>query len=264
MKKLTSKEINKIPRSFDVIGDILIFSEFPSELIKKERLVGNYLLSKLKNIKVVAIKTGIHKGIYRTRKIRIIAGEERKETIYKENNVRLMLDVEKCYFSPRLSNERLRITKQIKKNEKVLVMFSGVSAYPVVISKNSKAKKIYGVEINKIAHKYALENLALNKVDNVNLILGDVRKVVPKLKIKFDRIIMPLPKGAYNFLDLVKLKIKKSGILHYYDFLKEEEIPQIGLERLKKAIPRLKVKKYTKCGHLGPGKFRVCFDVKVM
>ena len=106
MKKLTTKDIKKIPRSFDVIGDILIFSEIPSELIKKERKVGEYMLSKLKNIKVVALKIGFHKGIYRTRKIKIIAGEKRKETIYKENNARFKLDVEKCYFSPRLSNER--------------------------------------------------------------------------------------------------------------------------------------------------------------
>ncbi|MBS3149566.1 class I SAM-dependent methyltransferase family protein [Candidatus Woesearchaeota archaeon] len=264
MKKLTSKEINKIPRSFDVIGDILIFSNIPDELIKKKKEVGNYMISKLKNIKVVAKKIGIHKGKFRTRKIKIIAGEKRKETIYKENNARLKLDVEKCYFSPRLSNERLRIARSIKKNETVLVMFSGISVYPLVISKNSKAKLIYGIEINKIAHKYGEENLILNKAKNVKLILGDVKKIVPKLKIKFDRILMPLPKEAYKYLDLVDLKLKKGGILHYYDFLKEEEIPQKGLERLKNGLVSFKLLKYIKCGHLGPGKFRVCFDVKIM
>lgn len=264
MKKLNLKEIKKIPRSFDVIGDILIFSEIPDELIRKEKDVGNYMISKLKNINVVARKIGIHKGKYRTRKIKIIAGENRKETIYKENNVRLKLDIEKCYFSPRLSTERLRIANQIKENETILVMFSGVGVYPLVLSKNSKAKEIYGIEINKTAHKFALENLSLNKANNVKFLLGDVKKVVPKLKIKFDRIIMPLPKGASNFLDLAKLKLKKGGILHYYDFLKEEEIPQIGLERLKNAFEGLKLVKYIKCGHLGPGKYRVCFDCRIL
>ena len=264
MKKLTTKEINKIPRSFDVIGDILIFSEIPEDLIKKEKEVGNYMISKLKNVKVIARKIGIHKGKYRTRKIKIVAGENRKETIYKENNVRLKLDVEKCYFSPRLSNERIRIAKQIKKNEVILVMFSGIGVSPIVVSKNSKAKEIYGIEINKIAHKYALENLGLNKANNVKFLLGDVKKVVPKLKIKFDRIIMPLPKGAYKYLDSAILKLKKGGILHYYDFLKEEEIPQKGLERLKNGLRSFKLLKYVKCGHLGPGKFRVCFDLKIM
>ena len=47
---LSNKDIKLIPRSFDVIGDILIFSDFPKELIKREKEVGNYILNKLKNI----------------------------------------------------------------------------------------------------------------------------------------------------------------------------------------------------------------------
>lgn len=34
--KLTEKQISLVPKSFDVVGDILIFSDFPEEL-KKER-----------------------------------------------------------------------------------------------------------------------------------------------------------------------------------------------------------------------------------
>ena len=265
MINLTKKEISSIPRSFDVIGDILIFSDFPSKLVKKQRKVGDYMISRLKNIKVVCRKTSIHKGKFRTRKVKIIAGEKRTETVYKENGVILKLDIEKCYFSPRLSSERLRIAKSIKKREDILVMFSGVGVYPLVIAKNSKAKEIYGVEINKIAHNYAKENLILNKARNIKLFKGDVKKVVPKIKRKFDRVIMPLPKGANKYLDLVKLVLKKGGILHYYDFLKEEEIPQNGLERLKNGLKgKFKVLQYVKCGHLGPGKYRVCFDLTIM
>ncbi|MBI2652913.1 class I SAM-dependent methyltransferase family protein, partial [Candidatus Woesearchaeota archaeon] len=35
--KLTNKELKLVPSSFDVVGDILIFSEFPKELAKKEK-----------------------------------------------------------------------------------------------------------------------------------------------------------------------------------------------------------------------------------
>jgi hypothetical protein len=43
-----------------------------------------------------------------------MSGEKRTETTHKENGVNIKLDVEKCYFSPRLSQERLRIAKLVK------------------------------------------------------------------------------------------------------------------------------------------------------
>ena len=69
-------------------------------------------------------------------------------------------------------------------------MFSGSGVYPVVISKNTKAKEIYGIEINPIAHKYAEENIKLNKLKNIKLFCGDVKKTIPKLNRKFDRIFL--------------------------------------------------------------------------
>src|SRR3989344_3704391 len=150
---LTKKQLALTPRSFDMVGDILIFSEFPQELVKKEKETGNYLLKKFKHIKVIAKKTHFHSGKYRTKKIKIIAGEKRKTTIHKESGCLLKLDVEKCYFSPRLSNERLRIANQVKKNEEILVLFSGIGVYPIVLSKNAKPKDIISIELNPIAHK---------------------------------------------------------------------------------------------------------------
>jgi len=198
---LTKKDIKKIPRSFDIIGDILIFSDFPKELKKKEKDVGNYLLKKLKNIKVVAKKSKKYSGKKRTPKLKILAGEKRKETIHKESGVLIKINPEKAYFSVRSGTERLRIAKQVKKDESILVMFSGVSPLPLILSKHSKAKEIYGIEINKKAHKYAEENVKLNKRKNIKLFRGNVRKIIPKLK-KFDRIIMPLPKDSENYLNL--------------------------------------------------------------
>ena len=167
--------------SFDIVGDIAIFQ---TDISKKE---AEALLKEHNNLKVVCKKTKKYSGRYRLPKLKVIAGEKRKETEYKENNARLKLDVEKCYFSPRLANERLRIAKLVKENESVLVMFSGVGVYPLVIAKNSKPKIVYGIEINPIAHKYALENAELNKVGNVKLFKGDVKTVLPKIKLKFNK-----------------------------------------------------------------------------
>jgi tRNA (guanine37-N1)-methyltransferase len=256
---LTKKEISKIPRSFDIVGHILIFSDFPQELSKKQKQVGQYLINKLKPVKTVAIKAKHYSGKYRTPKLKIIAGENKKETIHKENKTLIKINPEKVYFSPRTASERLRIAKQIKKPESVLVMFSGAAPYCLTISKNSKAKEICGIEINPIAHRYALENIKLNKTTNIKLYKGDVRKVLPKLKKKFDRIIMPHPTEAESYLKLALEYLKPHGKIHLYLFEKEENFKKLK-EKYKKKFKSVKL---VKAGSPGPGKYRVCLDLKI-
>ena len=121
--KLTKKQLSLLSSSFSTIGSIAIFSDFPSELKTKEKLIAQTLLKLNKNIKTVAKKTKQYSGRYRLPKIKIIAGKNTKITTHKENNIILKLNIETCYFSPRLANERLRIAKQVKSKESILVMF---------------------------------------------------------------------------------------------------------------------------------------------
>ena len=220
---------SKIP-SYDIIGDIAVFSK----LDKKQNLTAKNLLRLNPNIKTVLLKIKQFSGKYRLPKFKVLAGKKTKETLYKENNARFKVDLEKCYFSPRLGNERLRISDRVKHNETILVMFSGIAIYPIVISRNSKAREIYSVEINPTAHKYAIENLMLNKIVNIKLFKGDVKKILPKIKIKFDRIVMPAPKNADEFLYLIKNKVKKNTIIHFYDFSQEKDFPNQSINKIKK------------------------------
>jgi len=261
--KMSKEQLKLVPKSFDIVGDIIIFSDFPKELQKKEKLIANALLKIHKNIKVVAKKTKKYSGRYRLPKIKIIAGEKRKITLHKENNVLAKLNIETCYFSPRLSNERLRIAKLTKKNESILVMFSGVAIYPLVISKNSKAKEIYAVEINPEANKFAEENIKLNKINNIELFKGNVKTVLPKINKKFDSIIMPHPTNAYSYLDIAVKRLKKNGIIHLYDFSKEEDIPNSSVKKIGKKIRKFKIMNVVKCGQFAPRKYRVCIDFKI-
>ncbi len=266
-KELTKKELELLPTSFDLVGDVLIFNQFPDELIKKEKIIGNKLLENFKNVKVIAKKTGKYSGTYRTPKLKLMAGQRRKETIHKENGISLKLHPENVYFSARTSTERKRIYQLVRKGEEVLVMFSGIAPLPVVIAKNTDVKEVYGVEINPFGHKYALENIQLNKLKNVKLFLGDVRKVLPEIDKKFDRILMPLPKTAEEFLDVALTKIKKNGMIHLYSFISMEEVPsmkkkihQICKENNQKCI----IKDVVKCGQFSPQEYRMCFDIKCM
>lgn len=263
--KIPENKISYLPSSFDVIGSICII-EINEEVKKYEKLIADTILKLNKNIKSVFKKISARKGKYRTYKLKFISGINNKETIYKENKVLFKLDVEKCYFSPRWSNERLRISKLVKKNEEVLVMFSGIGSFVFVILKNNSPKKVTGIELNKTAHKYALENVKLNKINEtkISLLKGDVIKVMPKLK-KFNRILMPLPKESENYLDLAIKKIKPKGTIHYYTFLSEEKNWNKRIKEVfSKHVKKFKILKINKCGVYAPRTFRVCADVKVL
>ncbi len=265
--KLTKKELEFAPSSFDVVGDIVIFSEIPKELAKREKTIGNTILDNYHHIKTVLKKTKKYSGRFRTPKLKVIAGENKKATTHRENDVLVKLDVEKVYFSARMSSERKRIAGLVKPGESVLVMFSGCGIYPLVIAKNTKCKEVYGIEINPVAHGYALENAKKNRLEsNVKLFFGDVNKVMPKLKKKFDKILMPLPKGGENFLGLALRYARKNSTIHFYDFLHEDEFYK-AVNKVKEACSKqnkkCRILNIVKCGQYSPRFYRICVDFVV-
>lgn len=266
--KLSQRELGLLPSSQEVVGSILIL-ELPEELLKcKEKAIAEAFLKFNKTLQTVVRKDKAHAGIFRTRKFKFLAGRNVRETLYRENNVSMKVDIEKAYFSARLAHERLRICGLVKKNEEILVMFSGLAPYPLVLAKNSSAKFIVGVEINPQAHELALENVKTNNFsDKIKLYLGDVREIVPKLKMRFDRMVMPLPKTGEGFLDIALPAVRKGGMIHLYAFLSEEEVAGeakrlVGI--CKDLKYKVKIVRKVKCGQFSPRTFRYCFDIAVL
>ncbi len=265
-EKLNKKELESLRSGFDVVGDIAII-EVPEELKKKEKIIASTVLELLKNVKTVLKKSGHRYGKYRRQKLVFLAGENKKVTIHKESNSRLKLNVETCYFSLRMGAERLRITKLVKPNERIMVMFSGIAPYPIVMARNTKLKEIIGVELNPEAHRYALENLKLNKVqDKIKLYQGDVEKIVPELG-KFDRILMPAPQNADLFLSTALKASKKNTTIHFYCFSTIEELKNFK-DKIKTACKKVKrpcrILRAVKAGQHKPRSFRWCIDFKVL
>ncbi len=112
-------------------------------------------------------------------KFKHLAGKKKPATVGRENGCKLEHDVSKGYFSKRQEIERLRIAKQIKQGEEVLVMFSGCAQVPCMISKNSNARKVYGVELNRDVARCGRQNAARNNLTNIRVMQGDVREIVP-------------------------------------------------------------------------------------
>lgn len=239
---LTKNEMESLVTSFDIVGDIAII-EIPPSLAKREKEISSAIMSVHRNIRVVLRKMGAMSGVYRIRKLKVIGGEKRTRTLYKEHGCRLMVDLAKMYFSPRLSSERERIAKLVKDKEKVLVLFAGCGPFPIVIGKKHPRASIVGIELNPDAVAYMKENISLNSLSNVRAVEGDVRNIVPKKFQKFaDRILMPLPKGAEEFLDIAFAGAKKGCIVHFYCFAPEEDPFSHGVKKIKDTAKKEKRK----------------------
>ena len=210
-KKIPESYLLKL-RAFDVIGNIALI-HLTDELIPYQSLIGEAFLELNPFIKAVFRKEVIE-GAYRIPKLELIAGENITETIHREFGVRILLDISKVYFSPRLSEERKRISSLVKKNEIVLDMFCGVGPFSLMISKKSEAKKIYAIDINETAIFYLKRNVALNKTYNIFPIHGDSRKEIKDIENP-DRIIMNLPQSSFDFVPDV-FSTYASSIVHFY------------------------------------------------
>lgn len=254
--------------SFDIIGNIAIV-KFQKEVnFKEKKEFARELLKKNKSVRTVLEKTGKFKGRLRKQTTKYIAGEKTKEALYRENGCMFRFNVDDTYFSSRLSNERKEIAHKIRKGDKVLVMFAGISPYSIIIAKLSKAKIVYSNELNKRANEYAKLNIELNKVKNkVVLIPGDIKKVAEKLKEKLDVIVMPRPQLKDTFLKQA-FKLSKSGTrIYYYDFCKSDEINLIKdkvLDESHKNNKKIRILKVKRAGEISPYKYRIRIDFKVL
>jgi tRNA (guanine37-N1)-methyltransferase len=193
-----------------------------------------------KRLKTVLCQASPVSGDLRLRKLEWVAGEKKTEALHKEHGCLFRTDLERCYFSPRLSHERIRISQQVQPGEVIVNMFSGVGCYSIIIAKNSAAKKIYSIDINPDAVRYMRENIRLNKVVGpVFPVEGDTKNVIEEsLQNVADRVLMPLPEKAHEYLDYALLALKPvGGWIHYYDFehAKKGESP---VEKVKAKLVR--------------------------
>lgn len=256
---IPADKLEHLRRSFDVVGDIAVL-EIPPELEKLEKSIAWQVKQMFKNIKVVAKKADITTGTFRIRQIKVLQGEKRTDTVYVESGLRMHVDLNKAYFSPRLGSERLRISKQVGKDENVLVMFAGVGPQALVIAKQNPSSLVWAVELNSDAYDMMKKNIRINYLgDQITPVLGDVRKKVPELKVKFDRIVMILPHEDEQFLPLALSKAKKGAKIHMYAISKEEEFGD--LKKRLESEQKVKVKHILKAGEYSPRVFRICVEM---
>jgi len=265
---LTPAEKKKLITSFDIIGDIAVM-DIPDELVGKEKEIGNALLQVHKSIKTVCKRSGIHEGTYRVRHVEVIAGDNRTETVHKESGVTLKLDVNNVYFTPRLSHERERVAEQVKPGETIGAFFAGVGPFPLVIAKKQPNVRIYAIELNPTAFEYMKYNINVNGAGGrIYALCGDVREIAPPLlRGKCDRILLTLPKGGEDFLDVAMECANKNCIIHFYQFAPEEDSFSVAIKKAEEAAKRNKRKIEVVNKHIvrpyAPRVSQIVLDIKV-
>ncbi len=211
------EDIVGLKPSYEIIGDIAVLTDVINGT--NDQLVAHALMSLHKNIKVVAKRISPVEGVFRKRKMEIIAGENRTETVHKENGCKYKLNLETVYFNPRLAGERNRVAVQVRDSkEEIIDMFAGVGSFSIQVAKRARQSHVAAIDINPDAIRYLQENIRLNGVRNIEAIEGDVREIYVKFRNKADRIIMNLPKSAYSFLrEALCMLNPQGGIIHFYD-----------------------------------------------
>ena len=218
--RLRPWELKLLYRSYDIIGDIAII-RIPEALKHRSKAIAEAIIQTQRRVRTVLHQASPVSEDLRLRKLKWVAGEKKTETVHKEHGCLFKVDLKTCYFSPRLSHERMRISQQVQTGEVIVNMFSGVGCYSIIIAKHSAAQKIYSVDINPTAVQYMQENVKLNKVrERVVPIEGDAKNVIEEsFKNIADRVLMPLPKKACEYLGYAVRTLKPAGgWIHYYDF----------------------------------------------
>jgi tRNA (guanine37-N1)-methyltransferase len=216
---LSEEENEQLISAFDQIGDIIIV-RIPDSLISKKQVIGKILLDQVSTVNSVFYQSSPVEGDFRTRQLEIIAGEDKTQTEYKENGCRFIVDVEKAFFSPRLSTERERIAGLVKNGEVIINMFGGVGMFSLLAAKNT-ACIVYNIDLNPIAAQLCKENVQINKLKGEVISLnGDATKVINEQLVgKADRVLMLLPERSDEFLDSALLGLKDKGTIHYYSHI---------------------------------------------
>jgi tRNA (guanine37-N1)-methyltransferase len=270
---LSSEDLRTVYSSFDVVGDIAIF-RLPRASSANAQSIAKAIMGVHRNVKTVLLQASSVAGDFRLRRLTYVAGENKTTTVHREFGCLFAVDVAKCYFSPRLSYERMRIAKLVEKGETLVNMFAGVGCFSIITAKHSGAAKVFSIDLNPAAIQLMKENIRLNRVyDIVTPLLGDSKDIINRrLQHVADRVLMPLPEKAIEYLPCAVSALKKSvGWIHYYGFehaAKTESPCEKAKQKVAKVLEALGVGFETPLVRVvrstGPNWFQLVADVRIM
>jgi len=200
-----------LPRGWFILGDTIIVRIHP-DLSEHKRMIGTALLRLYPRCRCVLADKGV-RGQFREPCREVIAGRP-AETIHRENGVLFKLDPMRIMFSQGNVKERMRMAS-LGKDEIVVDMFAGIGYFSLPMAVHSRPYRITAIEINPVAHRYLVENIRLNHVEDiVEPVLGDCAVLTPEGDA--DRVIMGMVGITDRYLRKGIEALRPGGILHYH------------------------------------------------
>ncbi|MEM3430362.1 MAG: class I SAM-dependent methyltransferase family protein [Candidatus Bathyarchaeia archaeon] len=266
--KLPQNLIKIVPRSYNIIGDVAIL-DIPNELKTYAKTISEAFRILNPRVKVVLMKAGPVKDIFRVRQYVVLNGGYSTVTHHVEHGSIFRLDPLKVFFNPRLIHERHRVASMVGGNETIIDMFAGVGAFPIIIARSKDVRKIYGIDVNPEAISFMLQNIILNKLrGRIVAVLADATSELP-LGGLADRVIMNLPERSLEFLgDACRFLKPIGGIIHIYIFTDEKVSEGLILQKILSRISEVgrkvvSVESFRRFKEVAPKEWHVVADVKV-
>jgi tRNA (guanine37-N1)-methyltransferase len=209
---LPDEVISRLPRSFDIVGDIAVI-KLDEDLMVYGREIAEAIMRIHKRIRAVYAR-GAVTGPMRVQTIRHIGGEERTVTIYRENGISFSVDIASMYVNTRLASERLRVAREVRDGDLVLDLFSGYGGFALNIAKIRRATVIAN-DINPQAIEHMKRSIAMNRLQgSVHPLVSDSKN--PPVKAGFDIIIADNPTNIEPFIGVIADLLKRGGRAYIY------------------------------------------------
>lgn len=275
---LGAEKARRVWGRIDLVGDIaiikspIILGDTESLTLEDLRKLAEELIARIPYIKSVWLAASPMLGEERIRELIHLAGERRTETTYVEHGCKFKVDVAKVFITPRLSFEHIRVARQVEKGERIVNMFAGAGLFSIIIACKAKPRVVHSIDINPYAYEAMVENIKLNRVEDVVIpYLGDAKEVIErKLRESADRVLMPLPALAIDYLPYAVEAIETKGVIHVYLHIhagRGEDPRAKAMDQVVKAMEKLGVTVKPLLARVvrkvGPRWFQVVVDVYV-
>ncbi len=233
--ELSEAERAFLPRSFDVIGDIVLI-RVPDELASRSAAIGEALLRFVPNARIVGADHGVH-GPDRVRRLERIAGAGSWSTRHRENGIEIDVDVERAYFSPRLAREHARVASSVRDGEEVFDLCCGVGPFALAIARDGRARTVWAVDHNPAAIELLVASAArLGRGDRLRPVRADVASFLAEGR-PCDRAVLNLPHEGIKYLASVARSVRPAGAIHYYEVVDRTALATRGIGLVRNLEP---------------------------
>jgi len=262
--KMNSMQLEKLPSSYSVLGDIAVFHHIDEYIKDYKELLGKSILDIDSRCKVVVEQLNTLTP-FRTPIINHIAGEFRTTTIHREFKTEFHLDIAEIILSPGNKGERERLIQEVQDNEIICDMFACIGNLSLPIVVNNTTTSAYGIEWNQVAYNFLETNIKVNNVSNrYHPIFGDNRKNTPTNFAS--RVLMGFFNSDKAQFNCALEALKDEGWIHYHSITSRDNFkePEKYIEKIRRTSSfDIEIKEIRRVKKFSPTKQHLCTDIYV-